>query len=208
MKTSRFRRLTLFLVWISILLGTVACEDRGVLIELAGLFLPEVLAYKFTGSNGDAMVDAVLGAKAQLDRIGEADALMEQGRHARDPERMEKAIALRPRDWRYRVEAATFNLEQNDLQAAERHLTAAENNVPDNPQAQTEHALQTIDQLEALKARLDAYGYQSVEQCNMVHDQLVRNYNRHWSLTGNAGLSPGGQQIADDQAWCVARVNQ
>jgi hypothetical protein len=208
MKTSRFRRLTLFLVWISVLLGTVACEDRAALMEIAGMFLPEVLAHKFTGTSGDAMIDAVLGAKAQLDRIGEADALMEQGRHSGDPEKMEEAIALRPHDWRYRVEAATLNLAQNDLKAAERHITEAENNVPDNPQAQTDHALQTIEQLEELKVRLDAQGYQSVEQCNMVHDQLVRNYNRHWSLTGNAGLSPGGQQIAEDQAWCVGRVIQ
>ncbi len=206
MKTSRWRSLFLCLVCCSVMLSTVACEDRGALMEVAALFLPEVLAYKFTGSTGDASLDAILQAKSMLDRINQADALMAEGRDGGDPEKMEEAIALRPRDWRYRVDAAALNLAQNDLAAAERHLTEAENNVPDNPTAQTQHALQTIEQLEQVKNDLDLLGYESVEQCNMVHDQLVRNYNRHWSLTGNDGLSPGGQQIAEDQAWCQARV--
>jgi hypothetical protein len=119
---------------------------------------------------------------------------------------MEEAIALRPYDWTYRVDAASMNLAQNDLLAAERHLTAAENVLPDDPQAHADHALQVIDQFEAIKASGDADGYTSVEQCHMVHDQLVRNYNRQWSLTGNEGLSPAGQQIADDQVHCAERV--
>jgi hypothetical protein len=191
---------------VAVLLTTAGCEDEEALIQLGARFLPEIIAYKGFGTTGNAEMDAILQAKDVLDNIGAADALMDQAWEEGDPELMEEAIAMRPNDWTYRVDAASLNLAQNDLVAAERHLTAAENVLPDDPDDQINHALQVIDQFEAIKASGDAEGYTSVEQCHMVHDQLVRNYNRRWSLTGNEGLSPGAQQIADEQARCAELV--
>ena len=190
----------------AMLLATVGCDDREALVELGLRFLPEIGAYNVFGTTGDASLDAILQAREMLNNIGQADAWMDQAWEEGDPELMEQAIALRPYDWTYRVDAASMNLAQNDLVAAERHLTAAENVLPDDPDAHVGHALQVIDQFEAIKASGDADGYTSVEQCHMVHDQLVRNHNRHWSLTGHEGQSPGGQQIADDQVFCAERV--
>lgn len=206
MSGTTLRRWMLCGLLAALLLTTVACDLEGAIREVAALFLPEVIRYTFTGTSGDATIDALLQAKDTLDNIGRADALMEQGWEEGDPKKMEEAIELRPYDWTYRVDAATLNLAQNDLQAAERHLTAAENVLPDDPEAQQAHSLQVIEQLEAIKASGDEEGYTSLEQCQMVHDQLVRNYNRHWTLSGNEGLSPGGQQIATDQVNCPQRV--
>lgn len=198
MRGTRLRKWMLCGLLGAMLLTTVGCEDQAALMEVA--------AYNIFGSTGDASLDTILQAREILNKIGQADALMDQAWEEGDPELMEEAIALRPYDWTYRVDAASMNLAQNDLVAAERHLTAAENILPDDPEAHLNHALQVIEQLEAIKASGDTDGYTSLEQCQMVHDQLVRSYNRHWSLTGNEGLSPGGQQIADDQVYCAERV--
>ena len=190
----------------AMLLTNVGCDDPGALLEIGLAFAPEIGLYKVLGTTGDETLDALLQAKALLDNIGAADALMDQGWEQDDPELMEEAIALRPYDWTYRVAAARMNLAQNDLEAAERHLTAAENVLPDDPQVQLDHSIEVIEQFEGIKGAGDADGYTSVEQCQMVHDQLVRNYNRQWSLTGHEGLSPRGQQIAADQGQCAERV--
>jgi len=187
----------------AMLLTNVGC-DMGALMEVAALFLPEILAYKFAGTTGDETLDAILQARDMLNNIGTADALMDQAWEEGNPALMEQAIALRPDDWTYRVDAASMNLAQNDLVAAERHLTDAENTLPDDPDAHIKHSQQVIEQFEEIKAAGDADGYTSVEQCQMVHDQLVRNYNRQWSLTGNEGLSPGGQQVAAEQGQCAS----
>jgi DNA-binding phage protein len=206
MRGTRLRKWMLCGLLGAMLLATVGCEDRAALIELGARFLPEIGMYKAFGSTGDASLDAILQAREMLNNIGHADALMDQAWEEGDPALMEEAIALRPYDWTYRVDAASMNLAQNDLRTAERHLTAAENVLPDDPDAHLAHSLQVIEQFEAIKASGDEEGYTSVEQCHMVHDQLVRNYNRQWSLTGNEGLSPAGQQIADDQVHCAERV--
>jgi len=192
----------------AMLLTNVGCEDRAALVEIAALFAPELLGYKILGTTGDVSMDAILQAKDVLDTIGQADAMMDQAWEEGDPELMEEAIALRPYDWKYRVDAARMNLAQNDLEAAERHLTAAENVLPDDPQAHIDHSIKVIEQFEGIKGEGDADGYTSVEQCQMVHDQLVRNYNRQWSLTGREGLSPRGQEIAADQGQCAERVQR
>jgi len=206
MRGTRLRRWMLCGLLCAMLLTNVGCEDRAALLEIAALFAPELLGYKFLGTTGDVSMDAILQAKDVLDTIGQADAMMDQAWEEGDPELMEQAIALRPYDWTYRVDAASMNLAQNDLEAAERHLTDAENILPDDPQAHINHSQQVIEQFEEIKGAGDADGYTSVEQCQMVHDQLIHNYNRQWSLTGHEGLSPGGQQVAADQVHCAERV--
>lgn len=187
----------------AMLLTNVGCDDRAFLLEIATMYAPELLGYGILGTTGDAALDGILQAKGTLDTIGQADAMMDEAWEQGDPELMEKAIAIRPYDWTYRVDAASMNLAQNDLVAAERHLTDAENILPDDPDAHIQHSQQVIEQFEEIKAAGDADGYTSVAQCQMVHNQLVRNYNRQWSLTGHEGLSPGGQQVAADQAQCA-----
>jgi hypothetical protein len=204
--TKRLRNGVLCAVLLAMVLSTTACADRAALAELAALFLPELLSYKFTGSTGDASMDAVLQAKAVLDKIGQADALMEQGWQKGDPTVMEEAIALRPKDWSYRVDAASLYLAQDDVKEAERHLAAAEKVVPDNPQAQLRHSLKVIDQFESIKESGDSTGYTSLEQCELVHKQLVRYYDRQWALSGNQGTSPAGTQIASEGQRCAERL--
>lgn len=204
MRGTRLQKWLICGVLCAMLLTNVGCDDPGALVEIGLMFAPELLGYKIMGTTGDETLDALLQAKALLDNIDAADALMKQAREQDDPDLMEEAIALRPDDWHYRLDAAKMNLAQNDLEAAERHLTAAENALPpDDYEVQLEHSIEVIEQFEGIKGAGDADGYTSVEQCQMVHDQLVRNYNRQWSLTGREGLSPRGQQVAADQAQCA-----
>ena len=206
MRGTRLHKWMLCGLLCAMLLTNVGCEDRAALLEIAALFAPELIGYKVFGTTGDVSMDAILQAKDMLDKIGAADAMMTQAWEQDDPQLMEEAIALRPYDWKYRVDAARMNLAQNDLEAAERHLTAAENVLPpDDYEVQLDHSISVIEQFEGIKGAGDADGYTSVEQCQMVHDQLVRNYNREWSLTGHEGLSPRGQQIAAEQGQCAAR---
>jgi hypothetical protein len=202
MRTTVLRKAMLCLLLLALLLSATACDDRAMLAELGARFLPEILAYKFGGSTGNLSLDALLGAKTMLDRIDQADTLMEQGWENGDPAKMEEAIALRPTDWNYRVDAASMYLAQDDVEATERHLRAAEEALPDDATAQLQHSQKIIDQFESIKESGDEEGYTSLEQCIKVHGELVKYYNRQWAMRGNSGLSPAVQAISQEQQRC------
>jgi hypothetical protein len=83
---------------------------------IAGIKLAALLGRNSTG-NQDA--DAALDTVKMVTTFARADNLMEQGRKSDNATAMDQAIALRPRDWSYRVSRATLALKQNDQDTAD-----------------------------------------------------------------------------------------
>jgi len=210
----RARKLRCGLV-LTLLVGTLfgisGCnfEDldyQQILMDVLQMYGKEIAAYKIWGTSGDPGVDAVMQARDTINQIGEADALMEEAWEQGDPLVMEQAIEIRPRDWTYRVDAASLYLAQNEIGAAEEHLRAADKVVPDDPAAKDRHAFQVIQNFEDIKASGDTEGYTSLEQCNKVHDELIHYYDQRWTISGQSGPSPGGQQVAEEKQRCTERL--
>jgi hypothetical protein len=83
-------------------------------------------------------VTAALGALSTIDNVNKADALMDEGREARDNRnldgavtKMDEAIKLRPRDWTYRTSRAVLALDRGSLSGYDADVKAAQELSPD-----------------------------------------------------------------------------
>ncbi len=137
----------------------------------------EVGKYTFTGSSGNAEVDAVLGARDVITNLNAADDLMQQGRQEGDLDKMEQAVEMRPGDYTYRVSYATALLQNGDSQLAQEEFAAADQAVGDYSadHAQT-YATQGIDELGALRPGFEKNGFDSPEQCQLYYGRMAYFY--------------------------------
>jgi hypothetical protein len=202
----RVRQLAVGCALLGLLCSTSACAVDDYLLSLVTTFLPQILRFKLLGTSRDASLDAVLDAKTVLEEVDIAEWLMETGGKHSDVTLMEKAIAKRPRDWRFRAEAAALYLRMGDALSARQHLLEGKSAVPDRLEDQTRYASTVIGWLEPLKERLDADGYATVGQCQLLHDQLVHCHNWLWTLQGEPGQAPEARPIAAQRLTCSERV--
>ncbi|MBM4430942.1 MAG: hypothetical protein FJ026_11440 [Chloroflexi bacterium] len=204
MKTRLGRKLAVGVLLVALLLTTTACGemDSAYIAELVSIFLPEVISYGLLGTSGDQSLDAIFESAEVLDQVDAADALMEEGWRERDPAIMEDAIAMRPGDPTYRRDAAELYWIQGSFGPAEKHLDQAQEAVKDNPRAAKEHNLSVIDKLDNRKTLNDQWGYKSLDECQFIHMQLIKHYDRVWALEGNTGVSPAANTIASEGLRC------
>ena len=203
MELTRFRKGLLLLVLLGLLLSAAGCSLRAELIALALEFWPEYLAYKLKGTSGIPEVDAMLEAKSQLDKIDEADKLVAEGRKEGDITKVEKGIALRPGDWRYKYQAGSMLLEQGDVSRAEYYFREAtyggQNTVEvENPAVAGEERVYPKDQyaievLEESRQKMLDRGWKSRAQCEFTYDELI------WHYQSVAGMQSPGENKNVDQ---------
>ena len=206
MSCSRLLRLATCCSLVGLLLSASACSLDAEVVSLASTFLPQIVRYKLLGTMGDPSLDAIFDSKAVLEHLELAEWLMVQGREGSDPGLMEEAIEKRPRDWRYRIEAAVLYLAQGDALSARQHLREGENAVPERHQDQAAYSLAVVDRLAPLKAQLDQERYVTIGQCQLLHDQLVHSYNWLWTLEGKSGESPQARAVAAQRLTCSEHV--
>ena len=185
--TRHYFRDGLLLVLLSaLLLLSSACSMQAELLSLALEFWPEYLKYKATNTTGIPEVDAMLEAKSQMDKIDKADKLVAEGRKEGDITKIEKAIDMRPGDWRYWYQAGALRLEQGDVSEARYWFdhggVGGQNKVtvPDSAIA-GETSVYPKDQyaikvLEESRQKMADQGWKSREQCQYTYDQLIWNY--------------------------------
>jgi hypothetical protein len=186
MQTTSLRKGLLSLLLVSLLLSTAGCSLQAELMALALEFWPEYLAYKLKGTSGIPEVDAVLEAKAQLDKIDKADKLAAEGRKKGDVDKVREAMAMRPGDWRYGYQAGAVLLEQGDVKGADSYFTSTsyggQNTIATGkPAVEGESRVYPKDQyaievLEESRQKMQDRGWKSREQCVYTYDQLIWHY--------------------------------
>ncbi len=208
MSAKPLRWLAIYCALGTVILASSGCDMDRRLVSLTATFLPGELRYKVLGSTSDRSLDAIFASQPVLDHIDEADWLMAQARETSDPSLMADAVEIRPRDWRLRVETASLFLAFSDTVLARTHLQEAEASVPERLPEQVAYASEVIDRLDPLKEHLDSLGYETVGQCQLLHDQLVHSYTTLWTLEGNSGESPQARVIAAQRLSCSEHVRQ
>jgi len=201
-KPTRTQKALSLLVLLTLLLSTGGCSLKAELMALALEFWPEYLAYKLKGTSGIPEVDAVLEAKKELDKIDQADKLAAEGRKEGDVEKIRKAMALRPGDWRYGYQAGAVLLEQGEVAKAKDYFDNAsyggQNMVSvRNPVIEGEERVYPKDQyaievLEDSRQKMQDKGWKSRDQCVYTYDQLIWHYG---NVTGIA--TPGEKPKVD-----------
>lgn len=186
MKANSAQKALSLLVLVALLVSITGCSLQAELMALALEFWPEYLAYKLKGTSGIPEVDAMLEAKSQLDKIDQADKLAAEGRKEGDVEKIKKAIAMRPGDWRYKYQAGAVLLEQGDVDRAEDYFTNAsyggqttvgvENPVIAGEERVYPKSQYAVEVLEESRQRMQDRGWKSRAQCEFTYDQLIWHY--------------------------------
>lgn len=186
MESTSFRKGLSLLVLLALVLSTAGCSMKAELMALALEFWPEYLGYKLRGTSGIPEVDAVLEAKSQLDKIDQADKLVAEGRKEGDITKVEKAMAMRPGDWRYGYQAGALVLEQGDVDKAKEYFDNAglggQTSVSvRNPAIAGEDRVYpkeqyAIEVLEESRQKMQDRGWKSRAQCEFTYDQLIWHY--------------------------------
>jgi hypothetical protein len=145
-------------------------------------------------STGNADADAALGTVKMVTNFARAESLMENGRKKDDAALMDQAIALRPRDWSYRVSRATLAFKQNDEKTADKAFHEGENYAyyDHNENGLVRFYSQYINELEDWKnsGKLDqAPSWTQV----YVYGHLSTSYARRYKITQD----PKDKQMAD-----------
>jgi len=158
---------------------------------IAGIKLAALLGRNSTG-NADA--DAALGTVKMVTNFAQAENLMDKGRKTDNATLMDQAIALRPRDWSYRVSRATLAFKQNDEKTADIAFKEGENYAysDHNENGLVRFYSQYINELEEWKnsGKLDtAPSWTQV----YVYGHLCTCYARRYNYTHN----PKDKQMAD-----------
>jgi hypothetical protein len=151
-----------------------------------------------SGSTGDPKADAALETVTMIKDFAQAEKLMDTGRKNRDPQAMDDAIKLRPKDWTYHVSRMTVALEKGDVQTAKAQYGAAGNLVSgEYTKSSLRYYNQGINELETLRTKgnwasnearaytylrlADFYGARSVttgsQQDTQTSDALLEQYN-------------------------------
>ncbi|MBM4430941.1 MAG: hypothetical protein FJ026_11435 [Chloroflexi bacterium] len=93
-----------------------------------------------------------------------------------------------------------------NLEAAQRHLREAELAVVDKPvEDRKALAEDVILRFEEMKAYGDENIYESRQECLWIHQELQVKYETLWTLNGNEGPSPAGQDIQREALKCAER---
>ena len=206
MRTTLWRKLTAGVLLFAMLLTTTGCYDSEFLLDLASIFLPDVISYGVLGTSGDESLDAIFEAKAVLDQIDEADELREKAMWNRDQVAMEQAVALRPNDTTIRLDAVELATGLDDQEAADKHLNGAKMAIIDRPEDRVPLVTDILMRFENMKEYADGMGYQSRQQCSYIHRQLELHYDTLWQLNGNQGAHPASAGIRADALRCGERV--
>ncbi|NLG29224.1 MAG: hypothetical protein GX557_15040 [Chloroflexi bacterium] len=156
-------------------------EIRQIVIDIAMDWAKqhalEVAKHTFTGSSGDAEVDAVLGARDMIQNLNAADELMEQGRSEGDLDKMAKAVEMRPGDYTYRTSYASALLKNGDTDMAQQEFVDADEAVrgysSDHAQAYADHG---IDELGMMRPDFEKNGFASADQCRLYNGRMAYFY--------------------------------
>jgi hypothetical protein len=169
MKKNRlFKITTLFILVVTVTLSFSGCMPGGK--ELAMAFIEEWMDDNninpttptgifnigrrlASGSTGDPKADAALETVQMVQNFVQAEKLMDAGRKNRDPQAMDDAIKLRPKDWTYHVSRMTIALEKGDVQTAKAQYGAAGNLVSgEYDKSKMRYYNQSINELEKLRS--------------------------------------------------------
>jgi len=216
MKTQTWKKLVVGLIVASLLVSLSGCELFFANPEAAWMaeaFFDEWVASKdMSPTNEDGGVDPAGAAKlgkrlltdstgdeesdAALDRdwianIAEADALMDEGRGFRDPQKMAEAIKKRPDDYTYRASAAVLAAERGDALGWNFQEDAGRQ-LADKPGDQVRWADQMIDEAQTAIARVTGNGtkpFKDGVQCELLYRSLSSAYSMRYQATGSTDLS-------------------
>lgn len=151
--------------------------DSGALLNL--------LKRLVTGSCGDSEADAALDTIAIVASIREGDRLMEEGRQTRDPDLMDRAIRLRPKDWMYRVSRGALALEDDDMETWKTQTKAADNIVLRTRVDGLRYSSHLIDELEVVRERMTQAILENDDQCTELLFYLAVHYEGRAKMTGS-----------------------
>jgi hypothetical protein len=165
-------------------------EDRETAWDLFVGWLGENGTSAFLGSTGDSETDAALNPGEVLKDIKQADEHMEKARKNQDVHEAMKAVRLRPKDWTYRLSAATLMLEVSHVEW-EDQFNEADKLAAENPWQTEYYASEAIRQLEKVRAEFgDRVGSQEHDftnyQCESLFGQLAKYYKLRWDCCGHS----------------------
>ena len=132
-RNGKFRHLLLGGLLLLLSLSLTACDDPGLVEELAEMALEwanqrklistdaegnispdyiQIAGYEaqrvLRGTTGDSDLDAALIAGPVVKSVHDADKLAEEGMRTRDPAKLDEAIEARPGDWNYHDQKAAI----------------------------------------------------------------------------------------------------
>jgi len=167
----------------------VACTpaDRELAWEVFWEWFGEKGKSAVTGSTGNPEVDAVLSAAKVLEDIDKADAHMDKAEEDEDIQEAQEAVALRPKDWTYRLRTATLMLKVNHVEYEEQ-FDAAENIVAQsqNKAQVKQFADEAINQLETVRSGFAYEGFNTTYQCEVLFQRLSQYYRLRWDQFGGS----------------------
>ena len=192
MESKRCHRLLAVLLTCFLLITVVGCtpEDRGHAWDLFVGWLGENGTSAFLGSTGDPETDASLNPGKVLKDIKKADDHMEKARENEDVHEAMKAVRLRPKDWTYRLSAATLMLEVSHVEW-EDQFNEADKLAAENPWQTEYYASEAIRQLEEIRTefgdRIEPGHHDFTSyQCETLFEQLAKYYKLRWDCCGHS----------------------
>lgn len=138
-----------------------------------------------SGSTGNEEADAAIGLAKTAQDIQAADKLMEDGRQKRDGEAMDAAIALRPKDWSYRVSRGALAFEEDDVGTAHKQFEEGQKIVDS-------YEISRQEKIRYQTSKIDALESSSISAVDMpphrrlfYYGELVKAYRSRAGLTGS-----------------------
>lgn len=165
----------------------VACTpaDRELAWEIFWEWFGEKGKSAVTGSTGNPEADAALSAAKVLEDIDKADAHMDKAEENEDVHEAGEAVALRPKDWTYRLRTATLMLKVSHVEWEEQ-FDAADNIVADNPGQTQQYADEAIEQLETVRSGFAYESFNTSYQCETLFSRLALYYKLRWDCCGGS----------------------
>ncbi len=128
-------------------------------------------------------VTAAVGALATIDKVNQADALMNEGRTSGDMSKMDKAIESRPTDWTYRTSRAVLALDRGSLGRYDADVKAAQELSPNRTirgrtvSGSDREVRQRYNELSFVEVRLrqqlDARQVTDGERCSKIYGEMA-----------------------------------
>ena len=138
-----------------------------------------------SGSTGNEEADAAIGLAKTARDIQAADKLMEKGRSDRDGEAMDAAIALRPKDWSYRVSRGALAFEEDDVGTAHKQFEQGQKIVDSYDISRQEKIRYQTEKIDALETSRISPTDMPTHRRVFYYGELSKAYMSRHGLTGD-----------------------
>jgi hypothetical protein len=215
------RRAGLACILLAMSVALAGCEEgdeafvRDFMLDWASNNLGSTVGGAFGIGEGNE-VTAALGALSTIDNVNKADALMDEGREARDNRnldgavtKMDEAIKLRPRDWTYRTSRAVLALDRGSLSGYDADVKAARELSPDRTisgrtvSGSDREVRQRYNELGQVEVRLaqdlDAGARVDAERCIKIYAEMMAMAAQLQNAARTAGDQAAFDRFGDNR---------